>query len=112
MSGKISISQLKNDFNLRHDFNSEEIVILKSKFPNVTIENIPESWVVLVDKMLSKISGVTRGVTQQYGFLCVLLDKTLNEDDYPSIKKIIESYERRLYLIDQDLHDRLDLRKK
>lgn len=111
-AGKISISQLRNDFNLRHDFESEDIDVLRKKFKAVSIQNIPEAWVVIVDSMLTEISCVTKGVTQQYGFMCVLLYKTFEEDVYAGIKKTIESYEEMLYLIDEDLHNRLDLGKK
>ena len=104
-SSQINLTELSKEFQKRHDFNSEELDVLNNNFPNVQFKNIPEAWIVLLDKMLRETgTDHVKSVEQHCGLLCVSETKPRELD-----LSIVDKYEKRLYKIDEDLHDRLSL---
>ena len=96
----ISISQFSKEFNFRHDFDVDDIDILKKKYPEVKFLNIPEAWIIQVDNMMQCLKSYNVVcVQQQYGFLSVIL-----KESTPESKQIIQYFENKMYQIDIDLH--------
>lgn len=101
------MEEFKKEFDKRHDFNSTELNVLKDNFPHVGFYNIPEAWIIIVDKMLRKISNDVSYVSQEYGFLRVVL-KGSKENDFNYISKQMDVAQKRVRAIDKDLHDLMD----
>ena len=100
----ISLKELSKAFEDRHEFNTEELSVLQGNFPNVNFLDIPDAWIILIDKMLREVHKDVKSVEQHYGLLCVS-EKVSGELDL----SIISAYEKKLYKIDKDLHDRLQM---
>ncbi len=104
---KSKINILSQEFQHRHDFDSEDLEVLRNNFPGVKIGNIPEAWIILIDKMLQKIFNHVSAIEQHFGFLVVnYID--YNEKDLYNVKKVVKSFENKLYAIDKDLHQELN----
>lgn len=90
-------------FNERHDFETEDVKLLYSKFEDIKFSNIPEAWVILLDKFLENNFVYVKSVSQLYGLLHI--------DFISSKSKKLETdtlrLEKRLYMIDKDLHAEL-----
>jgi len=100
----ISLEELNKAFRKRHDFNTEELKLLQDNFPKIKFIDIPEAWIVLVDKMLRETHEDVKSVEQHCGLLCVTENVPGDLD-----LSIVSKYEQRLYKIDKDLHDRLQM---
>ncbi len=96
------------DFLLRHSFRGEDVAVLRSKYPQVSFNGIPDSWILVLDDMVEDILFVNRGasvvVSQEFGFLNV---RFLGLDRYYDYEPIIHDAENRLYSLDIDLHRQL-----
>ena len=88
------LNKLDYEFKKRHDFNTEQFLLLKNKYPEVDISEIPDAWIILIDKLLSRTN--IKKVTQRYGLLIV--DKEC---------KFSQLIEEKLYEIDKDLHEEI-----
>jgi hypothetical protein len=90
---------IASEFQKRHDFDSEELAVLKAHYPSISFTDIPEAWIYILDQMLERISGKVRKVYQLCGYLIV--EASLSDDEM----NIVERFERKLYEADIDLHD-------
>lgn len=97
----LNLIKLKKEFYKRHDFESKDLEVLYNKFPKVSFKNIPEAWIVLIDKMLNEVGTYyIKSVEQHYGLLCI----TETNPQYLDLS-IVDKYEKRIYNIDKDLHE-------
>lgn len=101
----ISIEAFLNEFNCRHDFDTNDVKLLNSRFYNTISYNIPEAWIYLIDCLLAKAYTINplmvRTITHHYGFLSVIYrDVDVPREFLDYVKEI----EKQLYLIDIDLH--------
>lgn len=90
-------------FNQRHSFDSDDHNTLQNNFPDIKFSCIPDAWIILIDNMLRKIGSHVVEVQQFFGLFIVRL-KNIKQDTLDICNKTISFYEKRLYLIDQDLH--------
>ena len=90
----------KKEFDLRHEFQSEDLTTLKERWPNVKFVNIPEAWILILDTMLCKLRyhNPVRVIRQDYGQLVVLHDPLRQRQ-----QKIISDAEEAIYAIDEDI---------
>jgi hypothetical protein len=107
---KLSIPVFSKEFEHRHDFDSEDIAVLESKYPDIRFERIPEAWIIVLDQMIRQICRLDPtalvAVRQDFGFLSV---SCRVGHQYPEIiRELVSLAEKRLYLIDIDLHRQLD----
>jgi hypothetical protein len=58
-------------FDHRHSFDSEDIIVLRNYFPNITFEQIPDAWIIPIDNFLRSISDIKniQSISQVYGML-------------------------------------------
>jgi hypothetical protein len=105
MIDMVSIHGLAKEFYYRHDFGSDDVGILRGKFPNTQFHNIPEAWIVVIDDMMNELVQFSQPtwVQQHFGFLSVQFKSPPTED----LREVIKLAERRLYRIDADLHKNL-----
>lgn len=113
----ISLEEFKREFDRRHDFESEDLQVLANNFPEVDFYNIPEAWIIPIDKMLRVIGKYVSYISQDCGHVRVM--RRVMDGD-PSVrpgketdrdKEIfsqISLLEKRVRAIDKDLHDKLD----
>lgn len=92
----------------RHDFESDDLKTLQLKFPNATFYSIPEAWILPIDDFLTDVECVRADVeikiSQDLGFLNVIFVND-NKDFY---KEMILSLEKKVYILDLDLHLELE----
>ena len=102
----VSIHTLAKEFYYRHDFGSEDVGVLRDKYPHTQFHNIPEAWIVVIDDMMMELVQFSypTWVQQHFGFLSVQFDSPPTEN----LREVIKLAERRLYRIDMDLHKKLD----
>lgn len=98
----LSPQSFVKEFEKRHDFQTSEVTVLESHFPNTKFRNIPEAWIWCIDQMLERIykidSKAITSVYQLFGLLCVEPSRRS-----PKIDEIISEYEKKMYFIDMDL---------
>lgn len=97
---------MKKEFNLRHNFDSEDIDILKERHPSVRFIDIPEAWIITIDEMLSSMRYATpvKEVRQFQGLLITILKNGLKSKNIEKYRIVINKKEQELYSIDMDLH--------
>lgn len=92
-------------FKYRHDFISEDLNLLKQKYNNISFNNIPEAWIIILDDFLQIHADKVIEVSQHFGFLSIIycqhtyLETNLLQD----ILKDQRRTEKRLEKIDLDL---------
>lgn len=92
------LSIIGREFNHRHDFNDSDLDVLKQKFPSVSFRNIPQAWIIVIDDLLQTIWPNVKVISQEFGELCI---QWVND---PVGLKHVAHAEKRLYMIDADLH--------
>lgn len=99
----MSWDSLKYQFNNRHDFESEQLAVLKKKFPKIKFSGIPDAWIVIVDQMLRNMRelGTVKEIRQEYGQLVV---EFLKGYEIPDNKACIQEAESKIYNLDKDLN--------
>ena len=102
-----TVQLLSSEFAARHDFDDDDLNVLKNNFSGISFANIPGAWIPLIDKMLCRISQRVRSVEQHCGFLVVNWNSQPDERE----EKVVASIERRLYQIDEDLHRLLNYKR-
>ena len=112
LTSRLSLQEFSREFDYRHDFQGEDLPVLCSNHPNVRFDRIPEAWIVVADQMLRQIGRIdscaVAAVRQDFGFLTVIYH---SGHQYPEIiRELVRIAEKRLYLIDADLHRQLDYR--
>ena len=96
----MNLTTIQNIFTERHDFDDEDVSILKLNWPNINFVNIPTSWIVAIDNMLVELNSKSIfEIRQGFGQLMVKHGE-LTEGD----KKIIKQAEEEIYYMDRDLH--------
>ena len=43
---------MNKTFNYRHDFDAQDLKVLKNNFPEIIFKDIPEAWICKIDSML------------------------------------------------------------
>jgi hypothetical protein len=109
-SCNISVPAFYREFEHRHEFDSDDIRLLQTKYPHIRFEGIPEAWVIVIDELVRQVGRLDRtalvAVRQDFGFLSVFRRAG---HQYPEIvRELVKLAETRLYLIDVDLHRQLD----
>ncbi|MFA5757962.1 MAG: hypothetical protein WC942_01095 [Clostridia bacterium] len=101
----VSVYEFSEIFNHRHDFNCTDINILSDKYTNIIFKNIPEAWILEIDKFLSLIKQPKKifKISQEFGFLVIFHNDKLIQHD----KEILQQLENNLTILDIDLHSQL-----
>ena len=65
----MSLQKFYEEFKSRHDFEDEDLGILKERHPNINITNIPIAWIVIVDELLCRArkEGQIQSIDQSFG---------------------------------------------
>lgn len=92
-----SLIQYKKEFDSRHDWDIEEENILKNNWPSIKFENIPQAWIIPIDKALLSLSDIEsiKEIKQYYGQIIVS----------PHDKKFEKIVERLVKVTDIDLNE-------
>lgn len=92
---------IQKEFNKRHNFNDEDIGLLKERWSEITFHNIPLAWVFPLDEMLCKLryNNPIYEIRQEFGQLIILSHQL----KYKNHKVIIKKTEQAIYNIDKDL---------
>lgn len=95
------LSQIKKEFDYRHDFESDDLDLLNNRFPTICFLNIPVDWICLIDNLLTNISSLDRikEVRQEFGQLIIINNYSLTETD----RNLIEYYSKKITNSDMDL---------
>ena len=96
----------KKAFDARHDFEDEDITLLKERHPSVEIINVPTAWVLPIDYMLCDFrhSDAIRRVEQCFGQLCITFKNRQDDQGrFEKYKVVISKYEEMIREIDADL---------
>lgn len=98
MSKLLDMSQI---FHERHNFDDEDLQLLKERWPTVEFENIPNAWIIPIDEMLFRLryNNPIIKITQYYG-QPVIYHSELNDKQ----RRIIKRAEQDLKQIDEDLN--------
>lgn len=93
---------MNKTFNYRHDFDAQDLKVLKNNFPEIIFKDIPEAWICKIDSMLLSFKNIEniKEVKQSCGFLFVKGKKELDLHD----KNLIETSEKDIYQADSDLY--------
>ena len=100
------IKGFKNEFDRRHDFEDSDLAVLKNRYPEVEIKNIPTAWIILVDELLYafRCSNAITSVEQHFGHLCVgLKNRPEDKSKFETYRKTIAYYEEKIRATDLDL---------
>lgn len=95
----MELTIIDNIFKYRHDFVSEDLDLLKQKYNNIEFKNIPEAWVVILDRFLEKHNKIVKCIQQYFGHLSIVYSCDIDLN----VKKDQEKTEKRLQKIDMDL---------
>lgn len=93
------------EFYNRNEISDSEIANFSKRYPKTKISNIPVSWIILLDSMMSELysSGIyPRELYQRGGFLVIDGD---NVDKSVDFIRLIES---EIYQMDSDLYKMLE----
>jgi len=95
-----------NEFEERHDFNSEDLGLLFERHPSVKFFDIPEAWIIPIDEMLCLVryANPFNEVRQVDGLLVVSIKNGIKEIDLAKYKKIVSAADYKIYNIDSDLN--------
>lgn len=98
----ISTEEFSKIFSDRHSFDGEDVQILKNKFPNIQFNNIPDAWILGIDRLLRKTryAGIV-SIAQRNGFLFISARNDI-------LSEYIEEVEQEIYSLDADLHKLLE----
>jgi hypothetical protein len=81
----------KKEFDYRHDWDLDEENILKSKWPTIKFKNIPQAWIIPIDKTLSTNNILDiKEIRQNYGHVIVLPHNNYIENKLENIIKKID----------------------
>ena len=87
----MNLLKYKKEFDSRHDWDSEEETQLKTNWPNICFENIPQAWIIPIDKILSKNNhDSVKEIKQYYGQVIVLPRNDILEKKLDNILKNID----------------------
>lgn len=104
------LDYFNDEFIKRHDFCSEDLKTLFSKWDAVKFKNIPEAWIIIIDNMLLKFKEynmIPKCIEQSFGQLIVFWNF---KDNISQIQEdIIKSTSEELKLIDEDLYLYFDI---
>jgi len=116
------LEEFNTEFIKRHDFYSEDLDLLCSKWPRTKFKDIPEAWIIPIDEMLLELSMLNIfpiSIQQRFGLFFVRYPELiLDEDLVVDYNKIPED---KLYLniqldannkikaIDEDLYLFMDI---
>jgi hypothetical protein len=96
------------EFQRRHTFNSEDQETIRIKFPNTLFKDIPDAWILLLDKFLTLVYAdeprAVSSVKQKCGFFHV----TFRNGFGSKFADLASRIEDKLYIIDKDLHEQVD----
>ena len=94
----------KETFDVRHEFESEDLEILRERWPGIRFVNIPDAWIFIIDEMLGVMRYDLRikEIRQEYGQFIVVHDELSD-----SHKKILKKCEAAIYKTDVDLFEQL-----
>jgi hypothetical protein len=102
----ITVQQLSEEFNARHDFEYEDIDFLHLNYPTIGFFRIPEAWVCPIDETLRKMTDESictiRSISQVMGHLVIDYCPTSEQN-----RVLFATLDRNLKLLDIDLHDEL-----
>jgi hypothetical protein len=101
-----------NEFDERHDFDSEELKILSERHPSVKFYHIPEAWILPIDEMLCSVRYTIpfNEVRQINGMLVVAIKHGVSGPELAKYKEIISVADYKIYNIDRDLNQIKDER--
>lgn len=94
------------EFLRRHDFDEDDINILKNRYKNVKFANIPLAWCCIIDdtfQRLQSIESISK-VEQHFGIMTFVFHKQLNCHDKFLIQKLIEKSQ----FVDFDLYEEIN----
>lgn len=110
------LEQFKEEFIKRHDFYSDELNVLFSKWQGkTTFRDIPEAWIIPIDTMLCELNEQNFfpiEVEQIFGQLYVNFGSKaegFTDDQEVVYKLIINKTVKQIKLIDEDLYLYLDI---
>jgi len=97
-----SLKHVKKEFNHRHNFEDEDIEILKERWVNVEFESIPVAWIILIDEMLTylRYNNPISKIKQDFGQLIIQTNKKPTEKQ----SAVIKLTEEKIRSIDEDLY--------
>ena len=117
------LEEFNKEFIKRHDFYSEDLDLLASKYNKTKLINIPEAWILPIDEMLLGLSNINIFpiyVEQKFGMLFVKyneikensLEYQYNPNDIPYDKlylKFQDTANIKIKFIDEDLYLFMDI---
>lgn len=111
------LEEFNKEFIKRHDFYSEDLDVLFSKWQNkTTFTNIPEAWILPIDTMLLELNEKNlfpKRIEQKFGQLFVMFSKDVlnNFTELQQIEhdKIVNRTIEKIKLIDEDLYLYFDI---
>ena len=116
------LEEFNKEFIKRHDFYSEDLDLLASKWPKTQMKNIPEAWILPIDEMLLELSEIKifpYCVEQKFGIMNVRYyelgrepDTTYYSNQIPDDKQFLKIQAKangKIKLIDEDLYLFMDI---
>lgn len=99
------LEEVKKEFSIRHDFEDDDLDILKERWSNIIFKNIPAAWIIIIDEMLCllRYNNPIKEIHQEFGQFITLFSRELN----PKQQQIIKRAEISIYNIDKDLYELL-----
>jgi hypothetical protein len=96
---------IRKEFEARHDFEDGDLQILKNKYPNTNLKQIPIAWIIEIDSLLAKVysenPNAISTVKQECGLLCV----SFRNNQGKKYAKLVEKTLKRLQNLDKDLYE-------
>lgn len=97
--------EFKSTFDYRHEFEDDDLEVLKERWPNVGFHNIPTSWIIAIDEMFCKLRyhNPIHEIRQEFGQLVIIHDELKFGQ-----AGIIQEAENKIKAIDIDIHKELE----
>jgi hypothetical protein len=94
----------KNIFSNRHDYDEEDLSIIRGNFPAVKIENVPTAWIMPIDSFLLISNENVKSIKEEQGFPLISWKDKLSDID----KRAVQTIHRRIRAVDVDMHIALE----
>jgi hypothetical protein len=105
--GKNPVRVIKKSFDARHDFDDEDMELLRERHSAVEFYDIPTAWIVPIDEMLClmRLRNPVEAVRQVEGELVVVFKLGTPKERLDKYQRIVQAAENKIYDIDRDLRE-------
>ena len=92
----------------RHDFNDNDLEVLRTKYSDIKIySSVPTAWILIIDSFLEKTAHLIKEVRQEYGQFVVIPKQNINSKDFILYREQLKKADKLILEMDKDLAEEL-----